>query len=101
MLSVYVTCKDKKEARKIARALLEKKLIACANIFPVESHFWWKGKLEEASEAAILAKTTDKKLDAIRELIHHLHCYEVPVISSWSSKGNEAAEHWVQEELEK
>ena len=99
MLSVYVTCKDKKEARKIARALLEKKLIACANLFPVESHFLWHGKLDEASEMAILAKTTESKMDAIQEIIHHLHSYEVPVISSWTGKANAAAERWVEDEL--
>lgn len=99
MFSVYVTCKDKKEARKIARALLEKKLIACANIFPVESYFLWHGRLDDASEFAILAKTTEEKIDAVRELIAHLHSYEVPVISSWSGKANAAAERWVEDEL--
>ena len=99
MFSVYVTCKDKKEARKIAQALLQKKLIACANIFPVESYFLWHGKLDEASEVALLAKTTERKIDAIRELITHLHSYEVPVISCWSGKANAAAEKWVEDEL--
>ena len=45
MAFVYITCKDKKEARKISRFLLEKKLIACANIFPIESMYRWEGKM--------------------------------------------------------
>ncbi|HLC74255.1 MAG TPA: divalent-cation tolerance protein CutA [Candidatus Nanoarchaeia archaeon] len=99
MFAVYITCKDKKEARKIAKLLLEKKLIVCANLFPIESHFWWHGKLEEAAEYAILAKTKDSLLDAIKELVHHAHSYEVPVITAWKELSNSAAEKWLESEL--
>ena len=44
---ILVTAKDKKEAAKIARGLLEAKLIACANIIEgVQSLFWWQGKID-------------------------------------------------------
>src|SRR3989344_3036074 len=51
MISVYVTCKNKQEAVNISRLLLQKKVIACSNIFPINSLYNWKGKLNEASMA--------------------------------------------------
>ena len=48
---VMITTSSREEAEKIAIALLEKKLIACANIFgPASSRFWWQGKIDKAEE---------------------------------------------------
>ena len=47
---VYVPCKDKDEARTIAKELLDERLVACANFFPVESMFRWKGSIDSSSE---------------------------------------------------
>ena len=37
MILIYITCKDKEEAKKISKHLLEKKLIACTNMTPIET----------------------------------------------------------------
>lgn len=80
MISVYVTCKDSGEAKKIAKHLLGKRLIACANIFPVESMFRWKGRLVEQGEAAMLCKARKKDFKAIEAEVKRLHSYEAPCV---------------------
>jgi len=56
---VLVTAPDIRVARKLARAALEGRLIACANLVPgVESHYWWQGKIERGSEVLLMLKTT-------------------------------------------
>jgi periplasmic divalent cation tolerance protein len=80
---VYITAKDFDEARKIARHLLEKKLIACANIFPVRSMFWWEGKIEECVEFVVIAKTKAEKFKELREEVKKIHSYSVPCICSF------------------
>ena len=80
---VYITAKDFDEARKIARHLLEKKLIACANIFPVRSLFWWEGKIEECVEFVVIVKTKAEKFKELREEIKKIHSYSVPCICSF------------------
>ena len=47
LIFVYVTNPSKDEARKIAGVLIKKKLIACTNIFPIESVYPWKGKMKK------------------------------------------------------
>ena len=83
MIVVYVACKDEEEARKISKALLEKKLIACANIFPVQSMYWWENKIQEATEYIIIAKTIKTFFDEITDLVKELHSYDVPLIEQW------------------
>ena len=79
LLIVLVTTPDRRVARKLAKAALERKLIACANlIFRVESHYWWQGKLETASEALLLFKTTKAKVANLEKLVLKLHPYDTP-----------------------
>jgi periplasmic divalent cation tolerance protein len=77
----YVTCSSKAEARKLAKALLEKKLAACVNIVEgVESHYWWHGKLESAKECLLVIKTVQTKTGDVMKVIKANHSYEVPEI---------------------
>jgi periplasmic divalent cation tolerance protein len=78
---VLVTTSNKQEAEKIARSLLEEKLIACANIIgPVHSLFWWQGKIETAQEHLILMKTRKDLFEKLSEMVEALHSYEIPEI---------------------
>ena len=78
---VMVTCASREEARKIAGRLLEKRLVACANILPkIESRFWWKGKLDSAAELLVMMKTVRSNFKKIEAEIKRLHSYEVPEI---------------------
>lgn len=91
MISVYITCKDSGKARKIAKHLLSKRLIACANMFPVESMFRWKGKLVDKKETAMLCKAVKKDFRAIEAEVKRLHSYKVPCIIAfgWMSSSKE------------
>jgi periplasmic divalent cation tolerance protein len=79
---VLVTCGSAKEARKIARAVVEKRLAACANILasPVESVYRWKGSVESANEFLLIIKTTKARFPKLKAEVKRLHSYEVPEI---------------------
>lgn len=81
-LVVLVTCGSAKEARRIARALVEARLAACGNIVeaPVSSIYRWKGKVETASEYLLLVKTSRRRFAAAEQMIKRLHSYDVPEI---------------------
>ena len=99
MISVYITCKDMKEAKLIATRLLEKKLIACANIFPIKSMFTWKGKIVDEHEVALISKTRQEKFDRIKEETRELHSYDIPCIVAlpWHDS-DEEFKKWVESE---
>lgn len=77
---VLVTCPSLSLARKIARAVVQKRLAACVNVVrsPVESFYTWKGKLEFAREHLLIIKTTAKCLSQLEREVRRLHSYEVP-----------------------
>ena len=79
----YVTAPDRATARDIARAVVDRRLAACANLWPVESVYRWHGKREETSEFVIVFKTRAALLPKPIGEVHLLHPSEVPCIVSY------------------
>lgn len=81
MIYIFWTCRDKDEAKRIVHELLDRKLIACASIFPeIESIYRWEGKIEEGREVKVILKTVPDHFDTIRKHILSQCSYEVPEI---------------------
>ena len=77
--AVLVTAPDLKTARALARAALRARLIACANLVPrIESHYWWRGKIESDAEVLFILKTRKSKLAALEKLVLSKHPYDTP-----------------------
>ena len=74
---VLVTAPDLKTARRLARVALRARLIACANLIPkIESHYWWREKLEVGNEVLMILKTTRRNLTKLQELMLAQHPYD-------------------------
>ncbi len=98
---VYITAGDIEEARNIGKKLVEERLAACANIFPITSVYRWKENIEEANEFGIIVKTKTDKVNAIEERIKEIHSYEVPcVISLKMDEGSAGYLKWIAESVE-
>ena len=92
---IYITNKDKEEAKKVSSHLIEKKLAACTNIFPIESMFLWKGKTENESEYVCLVKAKKENWEKIKEEVKKVHSYEIPCITRIDVSANEEFDRWV------
>jgi periplasmic divalent cation tolerance protein len=94
---VLVTAPDAKIARTLAKAALEARLVACANLVPgIESHYWWEGKLDTSAEVLIIFKTQKTKLAALEKLILARHPYDTPEILALPlSAGTEKYVAWI------
>ena len=80
----YVTAPDRETARTIARVVVERRLAACANYWPVESRYWWNGTQEEAREFVIIFKTRRSLVRKLIAAVRDVHPAEVPCIVSYS-----------------
>lgn len=80
MILIYTVCKSLAEAKKIATMLLKLKLVACANYWPTESVYRWKGKVVKGKEAVMILKTRKNYYSRIEQLIKEFHSYETPCI---------------------
>ncbi len=100
MILVYVTCKDVEEAKNISRILLEKRLVVCANFFPINSMYSWKGSVNNDNEFVLILKTIDKNFKKIEKEIKKVHSYECPcIISIKVSKVNKEFLEFIKKEI--
>jgi len=77
---IIATFPDRESAKKAARLLVEKRLAACTQMFPIESVYLWKGEICDDSEIALFIKTRAALFDDITATIKQIHPYEVPEI---------------------
>ena len=94
---VLVTAPDLKTASNLAKAALQARLTACANLVPrLKSHYWWKGKIERSTEVLILFKTTMTCLARLEHLVLQKHPYDTPEFVVLSlSQGNQRYLDWL------
>lgn len=99
--SIYITAADGTEARKLGLTLVQEKLVACVNYFPIHSIYRWKGSIEESGEVAVIAKTRRELVDRVIERVKQLHSYDVPCVVSWViEQGNPDYLEWIKESTE-
>lgn len=80
-IDVWITCPSTDIAQSIAEDLVEKRLVACANVFgKVQSVYRWQGAIERESEVPLLVKTRAAHYDAVAARVTELHPYDTPAI---------------------
>ena len=94
---VLTTAGSHDEARKIARALVDRRLASCVNIIPrIESVYRWKQQVESAEEWLLLIKTRSQRFEEVRAAIEQLHSYELPeCIMLEIAEGDKAYLDWL------
>jgi len=99
---VLSTAGSEEEARKIAQALVERRLAACVNIVgPIHSVYRWKGAVESAPERLLIIKTTSAAFPRVRDAIRELHSYELPeCVMLPVEAGGEEYLKWIEESVD-
>lgn len=97
--SILVTTIDSDEkAREIAKAALAARLAACVQIFPIQSHYEWKGEMREDAEIMIQMKIRTRDYAELAALVRRLHSYDVPEILRFDiAEGDAAYLDWIAE----
>jgi periplasmic divalent cation tolerance protein len=87
-LVAYITAPDRAEALRIGKALLEARLAACINVLDgMRSAYWWQGRIEEADECVLIAKSAAHRREEIIAKVKELHPYSVPCVVFWPIEG--------------
>jgi periplasmic divalent cation tolerance protein len=96
----YITYPDIKTAKKIVGVLLNKRLIACANLFPVQSAYRWNNKIVNSKEIVSIIKTKSANWNKIKSEVEKIHPYEIPCIMKINMEANKKFADWVSGEIE-
>ena len=79
-IAVFTTVDSEEQARKIAAALVDRKLAACVQVSNIESFYTWKGETQDEAEFRLMIKTVAERYTAVEAAIVELHPYELPAI---------------------
>ncbi len=75
---VYTTVASQEDAQNVAKELIQRKLIACANAFKMRSTYCWEGEITSEKEVAVLLKTKKALVDDVIDVLTEIHPYELP-----------------------
>lgn len=96
---IYITVPTSEEAKRIANAIIDEKLGACANMYPITSVYKWRGNIEEEEEYALSIKTKTALVEQVTARVRELHSYENPCIICFGIKSGSASYlDWIREE---
>jgi len=102
---VYITTKDKAEAKEIGRQLVEEQLTACVNIIEgMESIYRWEGEVQHDQECILLAKTPYHNVKELTQRVVELHSYDCPCVISLQlseQEGHQPYQQWLIKETQK
>ncbi len=101
-VQVLTTIDSREAAERVARAVVEVRAAACAQLVgPISSTYWWEGSIETAEEWQILMKTTEERFPALEAAIRQAHSYDVPeIIVTPITNGGKDYLSWVSKETQ-
>jgi periplasmic divalent cation tolerance protein len=80
-IQISTAVNSKESANKIARKLLGERVAACVQVLgPIQSHYWWRGRIELAKEWICFIKSRASDYPRIEASIRKVHPYDVPEI---------------------
>ncbi len=95
---IYITFPNEEECKALSKKLMDKKLVACANIHPMDSLYFWKDEFHNDAEFVAILKTRTSLKNRVEEEVLKLHSYDLPCIISWEVSANKTYEDWIHKE---
>ena len=93
---VMTTCGGKADAELIATTLVEKRLAACVQMFPIASVYRWEGALQKAEEWMLLGKIRAADYADVEAAIAAVHPYSTPeIIEIGIENGAQTYLNWI------
>lgn len=94
---VLTAAASREEANRIANALVERRLVACASVISgMTSVYWWQGEVTQSEEALVVMKSRRSRADDVIAQVEALHSYEVPeVLVLGVEQGSERYLAWI------
>ncbi len=95
---VQTTCANEEASRALAQAVLEARLAACVQMWPIRSLYLWQGKVADEPEMLVQFKARSSDFEALAAKITALHSYDVPeIICLDIAEGSAAYLKWIED----
>jgi periplasmic divalent cation tolerance protein len=78
MMKIALTNLPPEHGERIARVLVEEHVVACVNLYPIHSMYFWKGEVRSHPEVTLMMKVSTEGVERLKHRILELHPYELP-----------------------
>ena len=100
MIFIYTTCENTEEAEKLSTYVIESRIVACVDFWPIRSCYNWNGEFKYISHIMLLVTTFESKLDQVTSIVNKYHTYSVPLIAGVDVRRiNHPYIEWMMEEI--
>lgn len=99
MILILVSFESQEDAEKAANYLIDNKLAACVELYPVKNFYTWEGEKVKADEISGIIKTTEEKFPKVKSALEKILPYEIPQIIKLEASANEKYEEWIKESI--
>jgi len=100
LVSVCTTCASREEAKSIAFSVVEEKLAACADFWPISSIYPWQEVVQEVDQYMLVVTTQRPFSEKLIKFITGLHSYSIPFVAEYEVKNASLLyKTWVDETL--
>ncbi len=96
----YVTHASHENALSFVEQMIEGHHIACGNVLPIDSCYWWQDTMENETEYVSILKTSTDKANQIRSIMREIHPYDTPCFIHWEVHANDDYATWIDEHVE-
>jgi periplasmic divalent cation tolerance protein len=95
-IDVRTTVDDLETAERIARTLVEERLVACAHVTsPITSYYWWEDELQRTIEFEVVLRTTVRRAHEVCDRLLVLHPYGLPALVVCDMSTSRAYGEWI------
>lgn len=81
MVFIYTTCESIEEARKLSSLIIDQKIGACVDFWPISSCYNWEGGMKCVEQAMLMITTFETKIEEVNKIISEHHIYSVPLVA--------------------
>ncbi len=101
LIIISTTFEQKEDGARVARLLLDERLVACAQLSgPISSYYHWDGSIADSMEFSLSLKTTGSLYAKVEARLKDIHPYELPeIISQTVTHVSEEYMEWVKSEV--
>jgi periplasmic divalent cation tolerance protein len=100
MVFIYTTCKDVEEAKTLGFLIINKKIGACVDFWPISSCYNWEGSMRCVGQAILQITTFESKIEEINKIISENHSYSIPLIAGVDVRRiNHPYKEWMMKEI--
>lgn len=99
-MQVQTTTDSRAEAMDLARAAVQARLAACAQVTgPIASTYWWEGEIERAEEWLVMMKLPADRYADLAAMLAQRHSYDEPeIIATQIAVGSPGYLGWIRDE---